>query len=243
MASNLSVANFLAFYRHGVLSTLSARYSGYPFGSVVPYDIHSNGSLVIYISRIAEHFKNLTTHPQASLTVTDQFATSDPQAAMRVCSVLDLTAVSESEKSSVEQHYTARFPGSVKHELAHDFNFFWGVPKHTRWIGGFGQMGWLTTEQLALKSADPISYNGWAIASHMNSDHREALQELALAAGHEHKPHELFMDMVTSDGFSLKILESGKTIAIPFPRKAASVEEVRQLVISMLKEVRQKTAQ
>lgn len=233
----------MAFNRHGVLSTQSNRFAGYPFGSVVPYDIDSSGAFVIYISRIAEHFKNLSAHSQASLTVTDQFAFADPQAAMRVCVLLDFKPVDSSERSSVEEHYVTRFPGSVRHELAHDFNFFRGRPKQTRWIGGFGQMGWMTSEQLNLGSADPISYHGWGIASHMNTDHRETLPELALAPGQEYKPHELCLDMVTSEGFSLRVLGSGETIEILFPRKAGSADEVRQLVISLLKEARKKILQ
>ena len=53
----------------GVLSTISHKVDGYPFGSVVPYSLNRNGEPVILISDIAEHTKNIVADARVSLTV------------------------------------------------------------------------------------------------------------------------------------------------------------------------------
>ena len=49
----------LHYESYGVLATHSNSIKGYPFGSIVPYIYEQNGYLVIYISELAEHTKNL----------------------------------------------------------------------------------------------------------------------------------------------------------------------------------------
>jgi len=50
----------------GVLSTLSRRVEGFPFGSVAPFILDHAGRPVILISTLAEHTKNIDTDPRAT---------------------------------------------------------------------------------------------------------------------------------------------------------------------------------
>lgn len=49
---------------HGVLSTISAKLEGFPFGSVVTYCTDKNGWPTILISGIAEHTKKHQIRPK-----------------------------------------------------------------------------------------------------------------------------------------------------------------------------------
>ncbi|MBL4703057.1 MAG: pyridoxamine 5'-phosphate oxidase family protein, partial [Flavobacteriales bacterium] len=52
----------------GVLSTLSVKWEGFPFGSVVPYCLDGEGMPVVLISTIAQHTKNITQDNRCSIT-------------------------------------------------------------------------------------------------------------------------------------------------------------------------------
>jgi len=60
---------FLRSTQRGILSTHSKKYSGYPFGSVAPYVVDHQGGLIILISDIAEHTKNIVQDPKVSMVV------------------------------------------------------------------------------------------------------------------------------------------------------------------------------
>jgi len=62
----------LRAHRYGVLSSLSKKFDGYPFGSITPYLVDHDGSLLILISAIAEHTKNILHDPRVSLITHDQ---------------------------------------------------------------------------------------------------------------------------------------------------------------------------
>ena len=42
--------DFITFNRNGILSTTSISRPGYPLGSIVPYDVDSQGRLIILIA-------------------------------------------------------------------------------------------------------------------------------------------------------------------------------------------------
>jgi putative heme iron utilization protein len=72
---------YLRRQRYGVLSTLSKKLDGYPFGSMVPFMLDHAARPVIYISRLAEHTKNIDADSRASLLVHEPAA--EVQAAAR----------------------------------------------------------------------------------------------------------------------------------------------------------------
>ena len=56
--------------RVGSLSTLSRKRPGFPFGSLMPYALDSEGRPLFLISTMAMHTQNLQQDPRASLLVT-----------------------------------------------------------------------------------------------------------------------------------------------------------------------------
>ena len=69
-----SVRTFVRARQYGVLSTLSVDVPGYPFGSITPYVVTHEGRVVILVSEIAQHTKNMRACSKASLLVSDDKA-------------------------------------------------------------------------------------------------------------------------------------------------------------------------
>src|ERR1700722_365933 len=66
-----------------MLSTLSRKHAGFPFGSLMPYALDAEGRPLFLISNMAMHTQNLKASPQASLFVAQTTADGDPLGAAR----------------------------------------------------------------------------------------------------------------------------------------------------------------
>ena len=126
----------------GILSTTSVAVAGYPFGSVVPYVTTPDGVPVIYISTIAQHFKNLQADPRACLTAVES-GREDPQAGSRISVLADAAQATSEEREAVAEAYFERFPSSRRFADTHGFQFWLLRPKRVRFIGGFGKIHWI----------------------------------------------------------------------------------------------------
>ncbi|HEX3171590.1 MAG TPA: pyridoxamine 5'-phosphate oxidase family protein, partial [Burkholderiales bacterium] len=87
MSAGDDARRYLRRFRHGVLSTLSKKFAGYPFGSVVPCVTDHAARPVILISGLAEHTKNIAADARVSLLVRD--ADIDPQEGARLTLIGD----------------------------------------------------------------------------------------------------------------------------------------------------------
>jgi putative heme iron utilization protein len=68
----------------GLLSTISVRHAGTPYGSLTPYALSAGGAPLLLLSGLAAHTHNLRADPRAGLYVGDQTAAADPQAGARI---------------------------------------------------------------------------------------------------------------------------------------------------------------
>jgi putative heme iron utilization protein len=136
----------LAGQRHGVLATLSARHAGWPFASVTPYALSAHGEPILLLSALAEHTRNITADPRASLFVQQEDA-ADPQAAGRVTV---LGRVEPVDDADLRQRYVERHPQAASYFAMADFGLFLLRPDTARFVGGFGDMGWLDAAALRI---------------------------------------------------------------------------------------------
>ena len=65
--------------RLGSLSTLSCKQPGFPFGSLMPYELDDHGRAIFLISTMAMHTQNLQADARASLLVTQEGRRRTPQ--------------------------------------------------------------------------------------------------------------------------------------------------------------------
>ena len=233
-----TVKQFTALHWAGVLSTISRTVKGFPFGSVVPYDIDEQGRIYIFISLISEHFRNLQDDPRASICVPEAFGLGDVQANARATLVGEFTPVPEEE---ARDSYWRRFPHSPERSLAHDFVFWRCAPLKIRWIGGFGEIRWVSGGDYKDARFDPVAYSGRAILDHMNADHQDALSELLQGyAGVAVPPQQCRMSGVDTAGFQISYrAEPGLSrVRLLFPAPAQTPAQVRDAIIDMLKKTR-----
>ena len=232
------VKNFLSQHSCGSLSTLSQAVSGFPFGSVVPYDIDKRGRMVIFISLISQHYQNITAEPKGSILVSDRFGVDDPQAHARATVLGEFHPVLDEERDAVEESYWKRFPHAPERALAHNFVFFRCETVRVRWIGGFGDIRWIDAKSYTDTPRDEIAYHARGILEHMNDDHRDALQDYVRHyAKVETKAEHCKMTSVTNRNFIVTYhAENGpKKLEIPFNETLSNPGEVRTALIELLK--------
>jgi heme iron utilization protein len=141
--------------RNGVLATLSARRDGWPFASVAAYALTDVGDPLLLLSDLAEHTRNLRSDPRASLLVQDQTSMADPQAGARVTLLGTVEGVAPDALEGASAAYLERHPHAADYLALADFHLYVLRVQEARFIGGFGDMGWLAGEPLraALRSS------------------------------------------------------------------------------------------
>ena len=135
-----AVRNLLERQEVAALGTL---HKGEPFVSMVPYALAPGGrGLVIHVSRLATHTRDMQEHPGVSLMVTDE-RTPDvpPQALPRVTVQGEARPCAPDAPlyEAARQAYLARFPNSREMFGFADFSLFVIEPRSLRVVVGFGQ--------------------------------------------------------------------------------------------------------
>ncbi len=137
------VRNLLRQEKYGVLSTLSVKHAGWPFGSVTPYALTASGEPLIFVSSLAEHTRNMMNNPRVSLFIQDTATNANPQAIARATLLGVVEAVAETEREDAAQRYLQRFPDAAQNFQLGGFSMLKIVVQNVRYIGGFGEMFWL----------------------------------------------------------------------------------------------------
>ncbi len=142
------LGELLANERHAVLATLSASRDGWPFASVAPYALSDAGEPLLLLSDLAEHTRNVRADPRASLMVQDGDSLSDPQAGCRVTILGEVQLVADADLQAARELYLARHPHAAEYIALADFRLYVLRVREARFIGGFGDMGWIDAATL-----------------------------------------------------------------------------------------------
>jgi hypothetical protein len=140
--------SFIRRHQSGILSTHSQRYSGFPFGSVVPYLISPGGRIAIFISDLAEHTHNILADNRVALTISETKHNESPAGSARI-TLLGNALLSE-QQSELRLHYQTQFADADSVLELYGFHFFELELIAVRLIAGFGEIGWLPPEHLLL---------------------------------------------------------------------------------------------
>jgi putative heme iron utilization protein len=143
-ATALAARQLLRAHRYGALSTLSKKFEGHPFGSITPYLVDHDGSLLILISALAEHTKNILHDPRVSLiTHNQEDAHIQTQGRLTVVG----TAALEPKRELAGKRYLRYFPEAQTYYDMPDFQFYRIAPQALRYIGGFGDIHWVKADR------------------------------------------------------------------------------------------------
>lgn len=135
-----ALRELLTRQRVAALGTLDEQ--GAPFVSMVPYALlPAAGELIIHISGLAPHTRNLERQPRAALMVCEAEVAGEPVHALARVS-LDVNALpcpsGSAENVAARTAYLARFPEAEPMTALGDFRFVRLQPAGARQVAGFG---------------------------------------------------------------------------------------------------------
>lgn len=141
MSTNMLEQARELLHRHtyGVLSSHSLQLPGYPHASVMPYVIDQKGNVVILISRLAQHTRNVQKDGRVSLFVLEA-AAPDVQASRRLSLACDAEQVSSEQVDAMARLYYERFPHCEGYHKQLDFEFYALKIRHVSFISGFARV-------------------------------------------------------------------------------------------------------
>lgn len=175
MSLALEARQFLRSTHRGILSTHSAKFDGYPFGSVAPFVLDHDCQPVILISDIAEHTKNIATNPKVSLLV---FAGDEDLQANARLTLIGNAIKTNKDDANLRARYLRYLPQAASYFDMHDFSFYRIEITQVRYIAGFGKMGWVTGSDLLSDNTvntSQLATLETSMIEHMNADHSDSL--------------------------------------------------------------------
>ena len=216
----------LRAHRYGVLCTLSKRFDGYPFGSITPYLVDHDGSLLILISTLAEHTKNILHDPRVSLITHDQ---RDPHIQTQGRVTLVGNAAPEPDREQAGLRYLRYFPEARTYFAMHDFSFYRVRPVAIRYIGGFGRIHWVDMENYAVQPY-PLIEQETGVVDHMNSDHQDALRD---CCRHFHQCAALNVAMLGIDLDGFDVRADDRVLRFDFAQPVTDAQQARTALVEM----------
>jgi heme iron utilization protein len=220
---------FLRRTRSGVLSTHSARFAGYPFGSIAPFVLDQDGRPLILISTIAEHTRNIQKNPHVSLIAFDH-AAPDMQAGGRL-TLLGEASIADKQEGPLRARYLSYFPQAAQYFDMHDFLFHRIEIRQARYIGGFGNIHWIPGAEL-LPPANQLAKQEAGILAHMNADHVDSLRAYCRHA-HEVEVESAEMVGIDTDGFDIRA--DGRLLRFGFETPVTDAATARTALVAMSK--------
>ncbi len=231
MNEGAEARRFLRKQHHGVLSTLSRKLPGYPFGSVVPFVLDQDARPVIFISRLAEHTRNIEADPRTSLLVSN--TGEDVQAGGRLTLVGD-AARAGGDLDALRARYLNYVPGSRRLMALGDFGFYSITPRALRFIGGFGDIQWISPEAYA-PPANLLAEQEGNILEHMNTDHAHNLRDYCRFY-HQRNIKTATMIGVDCDGFDIRT--DREMLRFDFEQPAINAASAREALVKMAHKAR-----
>ena len=232
MTTTNEARQMLRAHRYGVLSTLSKKFDGYPFGSITPYLVDHDASLLILISTLAEHTKNILQDPRVSLIAHDQH---NPHIQSQGRITVVGNAAPEADREQAALRYQRYFPESQAYFAMHDFSFYRIRPIAIRYIGGFGRIHWVDMENYVVPPYPLIEQESDVIA-HMNSDHQDTMRNYCQ---HFHQCAALDVAMLGIDIDGFDVRADGKVWRFDFAQPVMDAQQARTALVEMARVAKQ----
>jgi putative heme iron utilization protein len=225
----------------GTLCTLAINPDGYPYGSFVTVAFEE-GDPIFLISQLAEHTRNLTRDPRASLLVAES-GHGDPLANGRVTLLGPCTRV-EGDGASARAAFFATHPNSKYYADFRDFAFWRLRVESVRYIGGYGRMSWVEEGEWRAAEPDPLGPSAAGMIAHMNADHPDALVLYCKAFSKATDITSATMTGIDRYGFemSARTKEGPRPVRLAFAGAVGAPEEARAALIAMLADAKRTLA-
>lgn len=134
------------------VAALATLHAGEPAASMVPFVLPAGGTrLLIHVSELASHTRDMRAHARVSVLVTDEpVAGASPLALARVSLAADAAFLARGgeEHAAACAAYLRRFPDAAQLFEFGDFSMVALEPVSARLVGGFGRARSLVGEPL-----------------------------------------------------------------------------------------------
>lgn len=217
----------LRAHRYGVLGTLSEKFGGHPFCSIAPYLVDHDGSLLLLVSGLAEHTRNLRHDPRASLITHDQ-RDANIQTQGRVTILGE--ARYEPDHETAGHRYLRYFPEALTWYELPDFSFYRIAPTAIRYIGGFGRVHWVNMENYPVADAAAFAQQEDALIVKLEAASQGMLCRL-LRQRHSIEAAQVRVAGIDCDGLDLH--HAGQTWRLDFDQ-AASAATLPEVIAGLL---------
>lgn len=148
-----ALRELLAARRTAALGTLQAAAPEQPSVSMVPYAVLPEArSLVLHVSSLASHTRNLLAQPRVSLLVTAPEVEGEPVHALPRVTLEGLARLPEpgsADWQAARAAYLARFPEAEPMTQLGDFSFVLVALSGARQVAGFGAARSVDADRLA----------------------------------------------------------------------------------------------
>ncbi len=164
--------------RAAPVATLATAQDGQPFAALVTPATAPDLSVLMLLSGLSEHTRQLRTDGRCAVMVTGQPVDANPQTAPR----LTVTGIATVEPDpALKARWVARHPYAAFYAGFADFSLFRLRPDGGQFIGGFASAHRLAANDL---TPDPAAVAAVAAAeagilAHVNADHLDALARIA----------------------------------------------------------------
>ncbi|GAB1235548.1 HugZ family protein [Ferrigenium sp. UT5] len=209
-ANPRSARQLLRSHRYGALGTLSKKFDGHPFASITPYLVDHDGSLLLLISGLAEHTRNILGDSRVSLVTHNQ---ESPQIQTQGRVTVVGHAVFDPDRERCGKRYLRYFPEAEPYFSMPDFSFFRIVPHALRYIGGFGDIHWITGAEYDVRGYTPVADED-TLLNQINASRKTAQQGLLIG--------------IDCDGYDVRRDE--KLVRHNFPSSPHDLAEVRHFL-------------
>ena len=224
--------NLMRNCREGVLSTVSKKYEGYPFGSFVTFISGADRSIIFYASDIAQHTINLKNNSKACITLFN-LSEGDKQNSSRLSLMGDVKKI-DKDVEEISRQFIEFFPESSQYSNMHDFNFYSLNISQVRWIGGFGKIAWLSSTNWNPIKPKWLNQEN-SMINHMNEDHSNSIVS-ALNAKLGIKDKHAKMLRLTMDGYYVS--SKNKIYFLDFNLPCFTVKQYKDKLVEQAREYR-----
>ncbi len=195
--------------RAAASATLATERGEQPFASLVTVACAPDLSVLMLLSSLSEHTRQLKANPRCAIMVVGEATDTNPQTAPR----LTVTGQAGSaEEPALRARWLARHPYAGFYAGLGDFRIFRMTIEGGHFIGGFASAHRLRQGDLAPDpgAVDAVAGAEASIIAHMNEDHADAIATMAGSPGWR-------MTTVDVDGCDLAQGESVRRIAWSAP--------------------------
>ncbi|WP_232845754.1 HugZ family pyridoxamine 5'-phosphate oxidase [Aurantimonas marina] len=215
--------------RHGALAVLRPG-DGHPAASRVLVATDFLGRPLLLMSDLTLHARALAADCRCSLLV-EATGKGDPLTHPRLTVFGGASAVAadDPKRPALRERFLARHPKSALYADFGDFHFVRLQPQSASLNGGFGRAFELGLAEFIDSPANELEATAMQARNHMNADHGDAIDRIAIDAGHEGHGWRI----ATLDRLGFEILRGDELYRLEFGADAVATGGLRSAFVDL----------